>query len=100
VAMTKSNEGATLPEEPPGIQTLAVGKRDSGVALDYLGHYCKFVDGICAEFIDWKRPEGGRVINFGSIGVGWALAADPKLQIILRNAMHACGVSGPARKNA
>jgi N,N-dimethylformamidase len=100
VAMTKANEGATLPAEPAGIQTLAVGKRDTGVALDYLGYHCKFVDGICAEFIDWKRPEGGRVINFGSIGVGWALAGDPKLQTILRNAMHACGVSPPARKNA
>jgi len=94
VAMTRSKpEGVQFPEEPAGVHTFAVGRRDSGTALDYLGHFSKFVDGVCAELIDWQRPQGGRVINFGSIGVGWALSADPKLQIVMRNALHACGVA-------
>jgi hypothetical protein len=85
-------EGAKIPEEPAGIQTLAAGILEKPTALDYLGRPTKLVDGVAAELIDWQRPEGGRVINFGSIGVGWALAVDPVLQTVMRNALAACGV--------
>jgi hypothetical protein len=93
VAMTASNpDGVAFPQEPPGIHTLAVGKLDNGIALDYLTKSSKFVENVCAEVIDWQRPEGGHVINFGSIGVGWALSVDPTLQTIMRNALYACGI--------
>lgn len=93
VQMTVANpDGVRFPDEPPGIHTLAVSKREGGTPLDYFGYFSKLIDGVCAELIDWHRPQGGRVINFGSIGVAWALVADPTLQTILRNALHACEI--------
>ena len=62
--------GVKLPEEPAGIRTVAQGILERPTALDYLGRATTLVDGVAAEVIDWQRPEGGRVINFGSIGVG------------------------------
>jgi hypothetical protein len=82
--------GVTLPEDPKGIQTIAQGILDPMKALDYLARDTKLVDGVAAELIDWKRSNGGRVINFGSIAVGWALEADPILQTVMRNTLHAC----------
>jgi N,N-dimethylformamidase len=43
--------------------------------------------------IYWERPEGGRVFNSGSIGTGWALLSDTKLQQLLRNVLFHFGVS-------
>jgi hypothetical protein len=88
----KLPEGAELPAEPAGIRTLGVGILEPPTALDYLGRRTQLEDGVAAELIDWQRPEGGRVIHFGSIGVGWALSVDPVLQTVMRNAMAACGV--------
>ncbi len=59
-------------------------------AADYLTRDTELVDGVAAEFIDWKRPTGGRVINFGSIGVGWA--ASKRIQFCKPScaALYAC----------
>ena len=53
--------------------------------------------GLRAEVIYWERPQGGRVFHFGSIGVAWALSADPKLATLLRNVLHRFGVYGVPR---
>jgi N,N-dimethylformamidase len=92
-AMTaKIPPGATLPEEPPGIVTLARGVRKGGGTLDYFTAPAKAIDDVCAEMIYWERPTGGRVFHAGAIGAGWALAADPKFQTLMRNVLNHFGV--------
>lgn len=87
-------EGATLPEEPAGIECLAVGRGGGGL-LDYFGQRGKKGDGVVAEMIYWERPQGGRVFHAGAIGAGWAVSVDPKFQKLMRNVLHHFGV--PAR---
>ncbi len=86
--------GAVLPDdEPAGIVTLAEGYRDAGGGtFDYFTNPARTRDGISAEMIYWERPRGGNVLHFGAIAIGWALSADPKLSMIVRNAMHHFGV--------
>lgn len=90
--------GVSIPDEPAGIATLAVGKRPDSSALDYFTQPTKAPDGVVSEMIYWERPDGGKVFNAGSIGSGWALAVDPTLQALMRNVLHAFGVS-PARSS-
>jgi hypothetical protein len=91
--------GASLPDEPPGIVTLARGVRKGGGTLDYFTAPTKSIDGVCAEMIYWKRPKGGRVFHAGAIGAGWALSADPKFQTLMQNVLHHFGVK-PNEKHA
>jgi len=96
VRMTKKTPpGGHLPTEPDGIVTLAVGKRSNAGALDYFTQPTQAPDGVLAEMIYWERPQGGRVFHAGSIGAGWALSVDPKLQALMRNVLHTFGVSVP-----
>ena len=90
--------GGSLPEEPPGIATLAVGKRPNQNALDFFTNPTRSPEGVLAEMIYWERPQGGRVFNAGAIGAGWAISADPKFQALMRNVLHAFGVREAPRQ--
>ena len=82
--------GAVLPDnEPEGIVTLAEGYREAGGGtFDYFTNPARTSDGISAELIYWERPQGGRVLHFGAIAIGWALSVDPLLSAFVRNALH------------
>ncbi len=92
-------EGAVMPQDPPGIQRLANGVipwEHGGVALDYFARPVRPPDDQGGEMIWWERPEGGTVFNAGTIGAGWALAADERWSTLLRNVLHRFGVPRPA----
>jgi hypothetical protein len=89
---TKIPPGVTLPEEPAGIVTLARGVRTQTHALDFFTEPTTAADGTVAEMIYWERPRGGRVFHGGAIAVGWALSADPKLQLLVKNVLGCFGV--------
>jgi hypothetical protein len=89
-------DGATLPEEPPGIVTLADGKQPSAAAFDYFWRPVRLVDGVACHMIYWERPQGGRVFHAGSLGAGWGLSVDPKFQSLIRNVLFHFGVE-PAK---
>ena len=63
-----------------------------GAAFDYFFRPVKPQTDQGGEMIYWERPDGGRVFNAGTIGFGWALLADPKLQTLLRNVLARFGV--------
>ncbi|MCU0874387.1 MAG: hypothetical protein MUE50_18795 [Pirellulaceae bacterium] len=88
--------GATLPEEPAGIVTLADGKQPGAAAFDYFFRPARLVDGVACHMIYWERPQGGRVYHSGSLGAGWGLSADPKFQTLIRNVLFHFGVK-PAK---
>jgi hypothetical protein len=100
--------GAALPEEPPGITTLARGVRKakgrSDVYLDYFTAGTPAPESdeglLAAEMIYWERPEGGRVFNAGAVAAGWGLAVDPKFQALMRNVLHHFGVKPTRLKEA
>jgi len=83
-------QGGVLPQdEPAGIVTLAEGIRPAGGGVfDYFTAPARTEDGVSAELIYWERPNGGRVVHFGAIAIGWALSADPKLSALTRNILH------------
>src|SRR5262245_10731530 len=88
--------GATLPKDPPSITRLANGIitwKIGGAAFDYFFRPVKPKTDKGGEMIYWKRPEGGRVFNAGSIGAGWGLLADAKFQRLLKNVLFHFGVS-------
>jgi hypothetical protein len=88
--------GATLPEEPAGIVTLADGKQPGAAAFDYFFRPARLVDGVACHMIYWERPQGGRVYHSGSLGAGWGLSADPQFQTLIRNVLFHFGVK-PAK---
>jgi hypothetical protein len=94
--------GAVLPDdEPSGIVTVAEGYRPAGGGtFDYFTNPARTKDGISAEMIYWDRPQGGRVLHFGAIAIGWALSKDPKLSAVVRNAMHHFEVPNVSNRNA
>lgn len=83
-------QGAILPDdEPEGIVTLAEGIRPAGGGVfDYFTAPARTPDGVSAELIYWERPNGGRVVHFGAIAIGWALSADRRLGSLVRNMLH------------
>ena len=90
-----SPDGMQVPEDPAGIQRLANGIipwKEGGAAFDYWFNPISPETDQGGEMIYWERPEGGRVFNAGSIGSGWALRADPKFQVLMRNVLHHFGV--------
>jgi hypothetical protein len=91
--------GAVLPEEPPGITTLAQGIRQGGGTLDYFTAGTQSINGVCAELIYWERPSGGRVVHAGSIAAGLVLSVDPKWQTFMRNVLHHFGVPSTRKLN-
>jgi hypothetical protein len=89
-----------MPNDPPGMTRLANGIitwKKGGAAFDYFFRGVKPGTDQGGEMIYWERPDGGRVFNTGSIGTGWALLADPKLQALLRNVLCHFGVLRPGR---
>lgn len=82
-------QGARLPDrEPEGIVTLANGIRPAGGGVfDYFTAPARTEDGISAELIYWERPQGGRVLHFGAIAIGWALSVDRRLGALVRNVL-------------
>lgn len=89
--------GATLPEEPDGIVTLADARQPSAAAFDYFWRPVRLVDGVACHMIYWERPQGGRVFHAGSLGAGWGLSVDPKFQTLIRNVLFHFGVK-PTKK--
>ncbi|MBM4000115.1 MAG: LamG domain-containing protein [Planctomycetes bacterium] len=87
-------DGATLPEEPAGIITLADGRQPGAVAFDYFFRPARIadVDNVACQMIYWERPAGGRVFHTGSLGAGWGLSADVRFQTLMRNVLHHFGV--------
>ena len=81
-------DGAVLPQEPAGIETMASLQRENARVLDYFARFGQQKTGTLVDMIYWKRPQGGTVFNAGAIGFGWALDADPKLTKLLRNVLH------------
>ena len=87
--------GATMPADPEGITRIANGIipwSKGGAAFDYFFRSVKPKTDQGGEMIYWERPEGGKVFNAGSIGAGWALAADPKFQRLMKNVLSHFGV--------
>ena len=85
-------DGATFPEEPAGISTLAQVVGEGRRGIDYFGRWEPLDHGVYADMIYWERPQGGRVFHGGCIAGGWALSVDPKLQTLMRNVLHRFGV--------
>ena len=89
-----------MPDEPPGIVTLATGQTDwskGGSAFDYFFRPIKPKKMQGGDMIFWTREEGGKIFNAGSIGAGHALLHDPKFQMLLRNVLSHFGVSAPRK---
>lgn len=90
--------GATMPADPPGMIRLANGVTRwsvSGRAFDYFFRRIKPATPQGAEMIYWERPDGGKVFNAGAIASGWAISADPKFQVLMRNVLAHFGVARP-----
>lgn len=90
-----SPDGQTVPADPEGMTRLANGIipwKEGGAAFDYWFNPISPKVDQGGEMIYWERPDGGRVFNAGSIGSGWALWADPKLQTLMRNVLYNFGV--------
>ena len=83
--------GATLPDEPPGIVTLAEGKQPNAAAFDYFYRPVRLLDGVACHMVYWERPQGGRVFHAGSLGAGWGLSVDPQFQTLMRNVLFHFG---------
>ncbi len=60
--------------------------------IDYFGRWEPLEHGVYAEMTYWERPQGGKVFHTGCIAGGWALSADPKMQVLMRNVLHHFGV--------
>lgn len=87
--------GKSVPTDPGGMTRLANGIipwPEGGAAFDYWFNPVNPKTDQGGEMIYWERPEGGQVFNAGSIGSGWALLVDPKLQTLMRNVLHHFGV--------
>jgi hypothetical protein len=80
------------PAPLPGVVTLASVLDQPN--LEWLGD-----PGRGADLIYWRRPDGGTVINFGSIAAAGALPVDAGMAALMRNALAHLGVepAGPAR---
>jgi hypothetical protein len=86
--------GVTMPADPPGMTRLANGIiswKIGGAAFDYFFRPIKPKTDQGGELVYWERAEGGRVLNAGSIGAGWALLGDPKFQTLMRNILFHFG---------
>jgi hypothetical protein len=73
------------PAPLPGVTTLAsaIGQRN----IEWLGERDHG-----ADLIYWKRPAGGTVVNFGSIGSAGALPVDPAFANLVRNTLAHFGI--------
>lgn len=92
-AITKENpEALPVPGDPEGIVPLAQVVAEGRRGIDYFGRWEPLEHGVYAEMTYWERPQGGRVFHTGCIAGGWALSADPKMQALMRNALHHFGV--------
>jgi hypothetical protein len=71
---------------PPGMEVLAsaVGQH----LIEPAGR----VGDQGADIVYWRRPGGGEVVNLGSIAVSGALAVDPGIAALVRNALAHFGV--------
>lgn len=85
-------DGAVLPEEPGGMVTLANGVLPAYAGLDYFTRKVPLTNATVAHMLYWERPQGGRVFHAGSLGSGWGLSVDPKMQTLIRNVLHHFGV--------
>lgn len=92
-AITRQNQApGSLPSDPPGIATLAQVVDRTRRGIDYFGRWEPLDHGVYAEMTYWERPQGGKVFHTGCIAGGWALSVDPKMQALMRNALHHFGV--------
>ena len=93
-AITKVNPSSDpVPTDPPGIVSLAKVIDRNRRGIDYFGRWEPLEHGVYGEMTFWKRPQGGNVLHTGCIAGGWALSADPRMQALMRNALHHFGVT-------
>ncbi len=93
-AITKQHQGNfSVPGDPAGIVPLAKVVDPKRRGIDYFGRWEPLDHGVFAEMTYWERPQGGKVFHAGCIAGGWALSADPKMQALMRNALHHFGVA-------
>ena len=85
-------KGASFPEEPSGITTLARVIEKGRRGIDYYAHWMPLEHGVVAEMIYWERPQGGRVFHGGCIATGAGLSADSRFDTLMRNVLHHFGV--------
>jgi N,N-dimethylformamidase beta subunit-like protein/concanavalin A-like lectin/glucanase superfamily protein len=90
--------GAELPEEPGGMVTLANGVLPAYAGLDYFTRKVPLKNATVAHMLYWERPQGGRVFHAGSLGSGWGLSVDPKMQTLVANVLHHFGVLVPVEQ--
>lgn len=83
---------AAAPEEPAGFVTLAKIVRAPFRALDYYSRWVQQKEAVIAEAIYWERPAGGRVFHAGAIAAAWAISADPKFQLLMKNVLRHFGL--------
>jgi hypothetical protein len=97
---TATPTGASMPSDPNGMIRIANGVTDwkAGTAFDYFFRVIKPEKPQGAEMIYWERPAGGTVFNAGAIASGWALNADSKFQILMRNVLFHFGAA-PSRQS-
>lgn len=71
---------------PPGMEVLAsaFGQHLIEAAGDSADHG--------ADIVYWRRPNGGEVVNLGSIAISGALSVDPGIGSLVRNALWHFGV--------
>ncbi len=92
-------EGAEVPTEPEGFNTLANGiYKPKGTVIDFHARRAETIDDVCAEMIYWERPQGGKVFNAGAVASGWVLSCDLKFQNLLKNVLHHFGVEPEAKQ--
>lgn len=81
-----SPNAAGLIQDPvPGVTVLATAVGQ--VSLEWLG-----LADHGGEIVYYERPQGGRVINVGSIGATGALAVDSGIQTFVRNSLSHFGI--------
>jgi hypothetical protein len=88
-------DGGVVPQDPPGIIRIANGVlpwKEGGQAMDYFFRVIRPKTEQGGEMIYWERPDGGKVFNAGAIGSGWALHADARWAVMMRNILHHFGV--------
>lgn len=85
--------GAPLDFGTPPVQLAQALVPDGATYVDYRCQKITPTAGkVCSEVVDWQRPEGGRVVAAGAIGVGRALSTDSKLGAFTRNVLHQFGL--------
>jgi hypothetical protein len=85
---------ATAPVEPANIVTLATSS--GGQTTAFYDYFVRDVASTASsnrgDLVYWERPDGGKVVNVGSIRAGLSLRTDPEFATFVRNVLAHFGV--------